>query len=157
LAGRLAGSKPRDKGRLGAVEQFCEAEIVDGLIELPLEVTHRIPVRAERRVVEELLEEYRQVRGKTGIFFRVAEAAVGNPDGVVREVIFPVAGELTFEAWSGSIERPVPRRTVVSTPRFAHSTAPITGACCRSSSLHSMERSDFVVGRKADRRVAAMH
>jgi hypothetical protein len=28
----------------------------------------------------------------------VAEAAVGQPDGVVREVIFPVAGEQTFEA-----------------------------------------------------------
>ena len=63
-----------------------------------LEITHRITVRAERRVVEELLEEYRQVRGKTGILFRVVEAAVGNPDGVVREVIFPVAGEQKFEA-----------------------------------------------------------
>jgi hypothetical protein len=55
-------------------------------------------VCAERHIIEELVEEYQQVRGKTGILFRVAEAAVGNPDGVVREVIFPVAGEQTFEA-----------------------------------------------------------
>lgn len=49
-------------------------------------------------MVEELVEEAREVRGKAGILFRVAEAAVGRPEGVVREVIFPVVGEQTFEA-----------------------------------------------------------
>jgi len=90
-----------DHIRLPLLVFYCvprQAEIVDGLIELLLEITHRITVRAERRVIEELLEEYRQVRGKTGILFRVAEAAVDNPDGIVREVIFPVAGQQTFEA-----------------------------------------------------------
>jgi TnpA family transposase len=38
------------------------------------------------------------VRGKAGILFRVAEAAVGRPEGVVREVIFPAAGQGTLEA-----------------------------------------------------------
>jgi TnpA family transposase len=87
--------------RLPLLVFYCvprEAEIIDSLVELLLEITHRITVRAERRVVEELLEEYRQVRGKTDILFRVAEAAVGNPNGIVREVIFPVVGEGTFEA-----------------------------------------------------------
>jgi hypothetical protein len=96
--------------RLPLLVSYCvprEAEIIDGLVELSLEIPHRITVRAERRVVEELLEEYRQVRGKTGILFRVAEAAVGNPDGVVREVIFPVVGEETFEALTKSIKHPV--------------------------------------------------
>jgi hypothetical protein len=85
--------------RLPLLVFYCilrEAEIIDGLVELLLEITHRITVRAERRVDEELLKEYRQVRGKTGILFCVAEAAVGNPDGIVREVIFPVVGEETF-------------------------------------------------------------
>lgn len=87
--------------RLPLLVFYCiprEAEIIDGLVELLLEITHRITVRAERRVDEELLEEYRQVRGKTSILFRVAEAAVGNPEGIVREVIFPVVGEETFAA-----------------------------------------------------------
>jgi TnpA family transposase len=75
-----------------------EAEVVDGLVELLIQVTHRITVKAERRVVEELVEEAREVRGKAGILFKVAEAAVDRPDGVVREVIFPVVGEQTFEA-----------------------------------------------------------
>ena len=75
-----------------------EGEVVDGLVELLIQVTHRITVKAERRVVEELVEEAREVRGKAGILFKVAEAAVDRPDGVVREVIFPVVGEHTFEA-----------------------------------------------------------
>jgi hypothetical protein len=38
------------------------------------------------------------VRGKTGILFKVASAVTEAPDGVVREVIFPVVDERTFHA-----------------------------------------------------------
>jgi TnpA family transposase len=75
-----------------------EAEIVDGLVELLIAITHRITVRAERKVVAELIEEARTVRGKTGILFKVASAVTEAPDGVVREVIFPVVDERTFHA-----------------------------------------------------------
>src|SRR5215218_7851564 len=87
--------------RLALLAFWCaprEAEVVDGLVELLIQVTHRITVKAERRVLEELVEEAVAVRGKAGILFRVAEAAVGTPEGVVREVIFPAAGEHTLEA-----------------------------------------------------------
>ena len=90
-----------DRIRLPLLASWCaprEAEVVDGLVELLIQVTHRITVKAERRVLEELMAEAAEVRGKAGILFRVAEAAVGRPEGVVREVIFPVAGEHTFEA-----------------------------------------------------------
>lgn len=75
-----------------------EAEIVDGLVELLIQVTHRITVKAERRVVAELIEEARTVRGKAGILFKVASAVTDQPDGVVREVVFPVVEEKTFQA-----------------------------------------------------------
>ena len=87
--------------RLPLLAFWCaprEAEVVDGLVELLIQVTHRITVKAERRVVDELVEEAREVRGKAGILFRVVEAASGSPEGVVREVIFPVIGEGTFDA-----------------------------------------------------------
>src|SRR4051794_32830685 len=87
--------------RLALLAFWCaprEAEVVDGLVELLIQVTHRITVKAERRVVDELVEEAREVRGKAGILFRVVEAASGSPEGVVREVIFPVIGEQTFDA-----------------------------------------------------------
>jgi TnpA family transposase len=87
--------------RLPLLAFYCvprKGEVVDGLVELLIQVTHRITVKAERRVIEELVEEAREVRGKAGILFKVAEAVVDRPDGVVREVVFPVVGEHTFEA-----------------------------------------------------------
>jgi TnpA family transposase len=87
--------------RLPLLAFWCiprQAEVIDGLVELLMQVTHRITVKAERRVLKELVEEAFEVRGKAGILFRVAEAAVGSPEGVVREVIFPAAGQSTLEA-----------------------------------------------------------
>jgi len=72
-----------DRIRLPLLAFWCgpgQAEVIDGLVELLIQVTHRITVKAERRVLEELVEEAVEVRGKTGILFRVAEAAVGSPE-----------------------------------------------------------------------------
>ena len=74
------------------------AEVVDGLVELLIQITHRITVKAERRAVDELVEEAREARGKVSILFRVVEAASDSPEGIVREVIVPAIGEGTFEA-----------------------------------------------------------
>ncbi len=68
-----------DRIRLPLLAFWCgprQAEVIDGLVELLIQITHRITVKAERRVLEELVEEATEVRGKTGILFRVAEAAV---------------------------------------------------------------------------------
>lgn len=89
-----------DRIRLPLLVFYCvprEAEIIDGLVDLLIQITHRITVKAERRVVTELLEEAKAVRGKTGILFKVASAVTSAPDGSVREVIFPVVDERTFQ------------------------------------------------------------
>ena len=72
-------------------------EITDDLVELLIRLVHRISVRAERKVVQELIRDIRKVRGKTTLLFRLAEAAVEPPDGIVRDVLFPVIGERTLE------------------------------------------------------------
>ncbi|MFX7926545.1 hypothetical protein ABTK22_19570, partial [Acinetobacter baumannii] len=59
--------------RYTLVAAFCwqrRREIIDGLIELLLQIVHRIGVRAESKVEKELLADFRQVRGKTGLLFR---------------------------------------------------------------------------------------
>ena len=71
-------------------------EITDSLADLLVQLVHKIGARAERRVEKELLADLRRVTGKTGVLFRLAEAAVEHPDGVVREVLFPVVGEQTL-------------------------------------------------------------
>ncbi len=73
------------------------AEITDSLVDLLSGLVHKINARAARRVEGELIDNLKRVRGKEGILFRIAEAAVAEPDGTVREVVFPVAGEATLQ------------------------------------------------------------
>src|SRR5215217_6675655 len=109
-----------------------EAEIVDALVELLIQVTHRITTKAEKRVIEGLLADAVQVRGKAGILFKIAEAALDKPDGVVREVIFPVAGEQTFEKLVKEAAAGGGHRQARILPWSAPPTALTTDACCRS-------------------------
>ena len=75
------------------------------------------------------MEEAVEVRGKAGILFRVAEAAVGRPEGVVREVIFPAAGEQhASRRWCARPGRSARRTAGACTPRCAPPTAPTTAA-----------------------------
>ena len=71
-------------------------EITDGLVELLIGIVHRIGTRAENRVEGELLADLRRVRGKEGILFRLAEAAVEHPDDTVRTALYPVVSEATL-------------------------------------------------------------
>lgn len=73
-------------------------KITDNLIDLLVQIVHRISVRAERKVNKELINDFRKVNGKTNILFEMADAAINNPDGIVRQVLFPVVSESTLEA-----------------------------------------------------------
>ena len=80
---------------------FCwqrRRAIIDGLIELLIQIVHRVSVNAERKVVTEIIGGLEQVHGKNLILFRLAEAAVKQPHGVVSEVLFPVVDEQTLQA-----------------------------------------------------------
>lgn len=74
------------------------SEITDNLIELLIQIIHRISVRAERRVEKELINDFRKVNGKTGILFQMADAALNNPDGIIKKVLFPIVSENTLKA-----------------------------------------------------------
>ncbi len=71
-------------------------ELTDTLVDSLIELIHRIGAKAERKVEKELLEDLKRVNGKTGMLFRLAEAALDNPDGVVKEIVFPVVNETTL-------------------------------------------------------------
>ena len=68
------------------------------MIELLIQIVHRVSVNAERKVVTEIIGGLEQVHGKNLILFRLAEAAVKQPHGVVSEVLFPVVDEQTLQA-----------------------------------------------------------
>ena len=71
-------------------------EVTDGLVEVLIQIVHKIGARSEKKIEKVLLEDFKKVSGKNGLLFRVAEAALSDPDGLVREVVFPVVGEDTL-------------------------------------------------------------
>jgi TnpA family transposase len=72
------------------------AEITDSLVELLIALVHKINAHAERRVEKELVDDLKRVRGKEGILFALAEAAVEHPDETIRRALFPVVAEGTL-------------------------------------------------------------
>ena len=82
---------------MAALLWWREREITDGLLDLLVRVVHKIGARAEKRVEKELLADLKKVTGKTNLLFRMAEAAVENPEGTVREVLYPVIGKGTLK------------------------------------------------------------
>ena len=73
-----------------------QVEITDALVELLIGLIHKINARAEKKVERELTADLRRVRGKEGILFRHAEAALAQPDETVRAALYPVVGEKTL-------------------------------------------------------------
>ena len=102
---RAAAEPPREVRlhpepiRYTLLAAFCwqrRQEIIDGLVDLLIQIVHRISVRAEKKVVDELLGDLQKVHGKTTLLFKMAEAALEHPDGVVRQVLYPVVSEQTL-------------------------------------------------------------
>ena len=76
-----------------------EAEITDSLVDLFTQLVLRINTRAEKKVDKEFTNELKKIRGKDAMLLRVAEAALAEPSGIVRRVIYPVVGgEKTLKA-----------------------------------------------------------
>lgn len=85
--------------RLTLLGVFCHLrsqEITDSLVELLLSIVHRISSKAEQRVEQQLVEELKHVTGKTNLLFQLAEAALDNPDGIIKNVLYPIASEETL-------------------------------------------------------------
>ncbi|MBV8054329.1 MAG: DUF4158 domain-containing protein, partial [Deltaproteobacteria bacterium] len=103
---RAASEPPRELRRhpvevrytlLAALCWQQEQEITDSLVELLIHIAHRVGVRAEARVDLELMKYASKVLGKARLLYQLAKAAKGQPDGLVREVIYPAVGEKTVE------------------------------------------------------------
>jgi TnpA family transposase len=103
---RAASEKPRELRRhspqmrytlLAALCWQRQREITDNLVELLIHIAHRVGVRAEEKVDVELAKYAKKIVGKAKLLYKLAKAAKGQPDGVVRDVIYPVVSEKTLE------------------------------------------------------------
>jgi hypothetical protein len=94
------------------------------LADLLISTVHRIGARAERKVTQVLVSEFRRVTGKETLLFRLAEAAIARPDDTEvgraqrtiflsvtwnqteRKIMFPLVSPRTEEKrWAGSYWR----------------------------------------------------
>ena len=81
---------------LAAFVYLRARSLTDDLVDLLIETIHHIGARAERKVERELLDDLKRVGGKQNLLFELADATLAQPDGVVRDVVFPVVGEQTL-------------------------------------------------------------
>jgi TnpA family transposase len=78
---------------------FCwqqRKQVTDSLVQLLIQIIHRMNTRAETKVKKTFIEDVVRVTGKQHLLYKMAQAALTDPEGSVREVIFSVVGEETL-------------------------------------------------------------
>ena len=94
-------------------------EVIDDIVQMFVKLVHRIDVRSANQRDKQQLADFKIVEGKNQILYRVAQAIVENPNGTIREVIFPKVKPKTFENLvaekeaSGSIYRLMHQRLMI--------------------------------------------
>ncbi|MDJ0343510.1 hypothetical protein QMK19_04245 [Streptomyces sp. H10-C2] len=111
---------------LAALCHVRETEITDSLVDLFIQLVQKINTRAEKKVEGEFVKELKKVRGKEAMMLRVVEAALAEPSGTVRKVIYPVVGgektlkALAAEAAANEAKYQARIRTVLRSSYSAH-------------------------------------
>ncbi len=72
-------------------------EVTDTLVDLLIDMIHHVGFKAEQRATKELVDEITRVANKRGILRRMAETALDHPDGIIKEVLFPVVDQHTLQ------------------------------------------------------------
>lgn len=89
-----------DAIRYSMVSMFCwrrQQQLIDSLIDLLLLVIHNLGARAEKRIDKRQFAAFKKVRSKARLLFKLAEATVDRPDGIVKEVVYPVVGQKVLQ------------------------------------------------------------
>ncbi len=96
-AWELRQHPPNVRYGLLVIYLYCRhGEIVDGLIELFLQVVSGLIRRAEQRATKSHGRNQRSIQDETALLYKVAEAVHLYPDARVRDVITPLFGEDTL-------------------------------------------------------------
>lgn len=82
---------------LSAFIKIRGMEITDNLVELLIQLIHKMTTKAEKRTNKELLVDAKKVNAKSSILFRMAEISIEEPKGVIEEKIYPKVGEETLK------------------------------------------------------------
>jgi TnpA family transposase len=75
------------------VAMFCwrrRQQLTDVLIDLLLQIIHHLGIRAEKKVDQRHFSAFKKIRGKARLLFKLAQVTLDQPEGRVREVVYPV-------------------------------------------------------------------
>lgn len=90
----------KDPIKYATLAIFCyvrEREIVDNLVDLLIQVIHKIGKRSENKVNKKIVAELKKVYGKQAILVDLARVTIDNPDGIIKEVVYPVVKAETLQ------------------------------------------------------------
>ncbi len=85
--------------RYTLVAAFCwlkSLDVTDNLVDLLIQMIHGIGTRATKKVDTELIQDLKRVTGKHNILYNLAFASLEQPEGIVKEVIYPVVSQQTL-------------------------------------------------------------
>lgn len=91
-------AREKRHGLLAIYLMSRRAQLIDGLVDLLIEVVHRIGTRSRRKVIGKIAADIEKVHGKERLLVDMATAAIDDPLGRVIDVIFPVAAVAKLKA-----------------------------------------------------------
>lgn len=85
-----------DNKRCAHSFMYCHTrkeEIIDKTIDMFNRIIRNVIHKSEKRVVKKLINDVKKVYGKDTILFNIAEICLEQPDGTIRDKIFPIIGQ----------------------------------------------------------------
>ena len=86
--------------RYSMAAMYCgrrRQQLTDSLLDGLLQVIHNLGSRAEKKIDQRQFVQFKKVRGKARLLFKLAETTVQHPDGIIKEVVYPVVGQKTLQ------------------------------------------------------------
>lgn len=91
-------SREKRLGLLALYIMSRRSHLTDGLVDLLIDVVHRIGTRSMTKVISKIAADINKVHGKERLLVDIATAAMMAPNGKVADVIFPIAGAAKLKA-----------------------------------------------------------
>lgn len=85
-------------GLLALYIMSCKSHLIDGLVDLLIDVVHRIGTKSRRKMIGKIAADIEKVHGKERLMVDIATAAMMTPNDRVSDVIFPAAGAAKLKA-----------------------------------------------------------
>ena len=85
-------SEEKCLGLLAIYLMSRRSQLIDSLVDLLVDIVHRIGTRSKRKVISKIAADIEKVHGKERLLVDIATAAMMALNGKVSDVIFPIAG-----------------------------------------------------------------